>query len=92
MPSRTISVLSFALSILVFAYISLMVVTVSLAAWRTDLAAAVRDTESEIALLERDYYDSTRRIGATDPSALGLEKPRSITYAAMVEAPTVTRR
>ena len=92
MPSRTISILSFALSILVFAYVSLMVVTVSLAAWRTDLAAQVNEAEDAIAVLERDYYDSIERIGATDPAALGLTKPRSITYAARVEAPAVTRR
>ena len=92
MPDRTIQILSFALSILVFAYVSLMVVTVTLAAIRTDLAGELRDTENAIAVLERDYYDSIERIGATDPAALGLAKPASVTYAAMVEAPTVTRR
>lgn len=92
MPDRTISILSFALSILVFAYLSLMVVTVSLAAWRTDLAGAVHETEREIAQLERAYYESVERIGATDPASMGLAKPASVTYAAMVAAPTVSRR
>lgn len=92
MPSRTIPTLSFALSILVFAYLSLMVVTVSLAAWRTDLAAQVNDAEDAIALLERDYYASVERIGAADPAAHGLAKPARVTYAAMAEAPAVTKR
>lgn len=92
MPDRTISILSFALSILVFAYVSLMVVTVTLAAIRTDLASSLRDTENAIALLEADYYESIERIGATDPASYGLGKPASVTYAAMVQAPTVTRR
>lgn len=92
MPDRTISILSFALGILVFAYVSLMIVTVSLAAWRTDLASAVRDAENAIAVLEDDYYDSIERIGATDPASFGLAKPHSVTYASMVEAPTVSRR
>ena len=92
MPNRTVSILSFAFGILVFAYLSLMVVTVSLAAWRTDLAAQVRDAESALANLERDYYDSIERIGATDPASFGLSKPHAVTYAAMVAAPTVSKR
>ncbi|HYF29380.1 MAG TPA: hypothetical protein VEA36_03390 [Candidatus Paceibacterota bacterium] len=92
MPDRTISILSLALGILVFAYLSLMVVTVSLAAWRTDLAAEVRDTEVRIAQLEQRYYDEIERIGATDPAVVGLAKPSRVTYATMVEAPSVTRR
>lgn len=92
MPSRTISILSFTLSVLVFAYVSLMVVTVSFAAWRTDLAGQISETEAAIAVLEADYYDSIERIGATNPEALGLTKPVSVTYAAMVAAPTVSKR
>lgn len=92
MPDRTISVLSFALSILVFAYLSLMVVTVTLAAWRTDLAAQIHETEDAIALLEREYYASVERISESDPATFGLTKPANVTYAAMIAAPTVSKR
>lgn len=92
MPDRTISILSFTVGILVAVYLVLVVTTVSLAAWRTDLASEVRDTENAIATLERSYYDAIASIGRTDPSAVGLIAPSSVRYAAMVAAPSLSRR
>lgn len=92
MPDRTLSILSYTASSLVVAYLVLMVATVSFAAWRTDLAEAVRDTENAISTLERDYYDTIERVGATDPASLGLVKPRAVTYAAMTVPAGLSRR
>jgi hypothetical protein len=92
MPDRTVSFLSIAVGALVIAYLALVTATVSLAAWRTDLAAEVRDTEGAIATLEHDYYAAIERVGAISPSSLGLVKPVGVTYAAMVSGPALTRR
>ncbi|HEX2792654.1 MAG TPA: hypothetical protein VHO23_02985 [Candidatus Paceibacterota bacterium] len=92
MPDRTISILSFAVGILIAGYLALVVTTVSLAAWRTDLAAEVRDAENGITTLERSYYDAIAEIGRTDPGTVGLVAPAEVRYAAMVAAPSLSLR
>lgn len=92
MPDRTISILSLTAGSLVLTYLALMVTTVSMAAWRTDLAAQVRDAENAIVVLEHEYYEAIERVSATNPAAVGLVKPVGVTYAAMVTAPSLSRR
>jgi len=92
MPNRTLTVLGYTIAMLVVTYLVLVVVTVSMAAWQTNLAMEVHETEADIARLESRYYDMVAQIDQTDPSALGLVKPRAVTYATTQVPPSVTLR
>ena len=92
MPDRTISLLSYVAGALVCAYVALVVVTVTYATVQTDLALSVRDTESAISTVETDYYAQVSRLSATDPSSMQLQKPRVVSYATLLQAPSLTLR
>lgn len=74
------------------AYIALVIVTVAFAAVETKLALDVRDTESRIGMLETKYYAQVSELAATDPSAMHLSAPDSVTYATRVPAPNLSLR
>ncbi len=92
MPDRTISVLAASCGALIALYIGLVVTTVSYAAWQTDLAAAMRNTDANIASLESQYYAQVARLDSVDPASIGLVTPSSVKYAVMVSGPTLTLR
>ena len=92
MPNKTISILSYVATALLVCYLGLVTATVSFAAWRTDLASAMRDTESDIRALEGEYYAMIDSVSATHPSTLGLVQPASVTYAAMNVPGGISRR
>lgn len=92
MPDRTISFLSYVAGALLCSYIALVVVTVTYAAIQTDLALTMRDTESAISMVETEYYAQVSQLSATDPSTMQLGKPRMVTYATLLQAPSLTLR
>lgn len=73
-------------------YIGLVIVTVTFAAIQTDLALAVRDTETEIGMIETQYYVQVGALAAVDPASLDLRKPSVVTYATLAQAPSLSLR
>ncbi len=92
MPDRTVSLLSVIAGGCVCAYVALVIVTVTFAAVQTQLALDVRDTESAIGQLETKYYSQVSTLAATDPRAMQLSAPASVTYAVRAEAPSLSLR
>ncbi len=92
MPDRTISFLSAVAAALTGLYVVLVVVTVTYATIQTDLALTVRDTESEIGMVESRYYEQVSALAATNPVDMNLSKPVSVTYATLAKAPSLSLR
>jgi hypothetical protein len=92
MPDRTISFLSLVAGGCVTVYIALVIVTVTFAAVQTDLALSVRDTETEISMIETRYYQQVGELAAVDPATLNLGKPSVVTYATLAQAPSLSLR
>lgn len=92
MPDKTISFLSVVLGGCILTYISLVIVTITFAAVQTDLELAVRDTETEIGMLETRYYDQVGALAATDPRTMDLHKPATVSYATLAAAPSLSLR
>lgn len=92
MPDRTISLLSLLAGVAGCAYVALVVVTITFATLQTELALSVRNTESEISMLEARYYDQVDMISSTDPHSMNLGKPARVTYAPLLEAPNLSVR
>ncbi|MEK7101168.1 MAG: hypothetical protein AAB921_03665 [Patescibacteria group bacterium] len=92
MPDKTISFLSAIVGGCVVTYIALVIVTVTFAAVQTDLALSVRDTETEIGMIETSYYEQVGALAAVDPSTMNLHKPHAVTYATLAQAPSLSLR
>lgn len=92
MPDRTISFLSVVAAALTSLYVVLVVVTVTYATMQTELALSVRDTESDIGMVESHYYQQVSVLAATNPVDMNLGKPLSVTYATLAKAPSLSLR
>lgn len=92
MSSRTlIFSLSCTAGILVALYVVVVAMTMYFASVRTELSAASRELESEIAVLETKYYDAISRISSTDTLSEGYVTPIAVEYVAKGKEPTLTR-
>lgn len=91
MHSKTITYMSVFAAVLVAAYVAFVGVAVWYAALTNERLAAVRALETDVSVLETNYYSALSHLGSLDVAAKGYATPLQVEYVSLSGEPTLTR-